>query len=132
MRTKPLFAALSLAMILAGAEARAAFTYSVTPVTTSTNFGAGSNLTISAANGGVTSAVLSGTQIINLAQVTQTSTTVQPATDTAIIALPPLVITITNVGSGTSGNFTLSGQINVTRSDTTAPRAFCRTRRTAR
>ena len=45
MKVKSLFAALSLALFMAGADARASFTYSVAPVTTSTNFGAGSNST---------------------------------------------------------------------------------------
>jgi|SwirhisoilCB1_FD_contig_41_11280520_length_1133_multi_5_in_0_out_0_1 hypothetical protein len=119
----PKMRTIAAAMVLAAAytagDARASFTYSVAPVTTSTNFGAGSNLTVSAFNGGATSGVLIGTQGINVAQITQTSTTVQPATDTANIALAPLVITINNQNGGGSGAFTVNGTIVVTRSDTT-------------
>lgn len=128
MKVKTLFAALSLVLAMAGVDARAAFTYSVAPASTSTDFGPGntSNLTVSAANGGATSGLLAGTQIINIAQVLQTSTRVSPPdpTDTAIIAFAPLVITITNMPSGISGAFTLSGQINVTRSDTQGAASF--------
>lgn len=95
--------------------AHAAFTYNVSPLTTSTNFGAGSNLTLSAAFNGAISSPLAGTQIINLAQVTQTSTTVSPATDTATIPFS-LITTITNAGG--SAPITMTGTLNVLRSDT--------------
>ncbi|WP_157898732.1 PEP-CTERM sorting domain-containing protein [Luteitalea pratensis] len=50
--------------------------------------------------------------------ILQTSTTVQPATDTVNIPLAPLVITITNQNGGGSGAFVVNGNIAVTRSDT--------------
>jgi hypothetical protein len=107
--------ALATAALGASNSAHASFVYSVTPVTTSTNFGAGSNLTVTSYNNGAVSPPLSGTENINLAQITQTSTTIPPATDTAIIPLAPLLVTITNGGSSA---FTVSGNLNVTRSDT--------------
>jgi PEP-CTERM motif len=118
IKIRTLLAAAAVLATWAVDDARASFTYSVAPVTTSTNFGAGSNLTVTAFNNGATSGVLSGTQNINVAQITQTSTTAPPATDTASIPLAPLVITINNQNGGGSGAFTVNGGINVTRSDT--------------
>ena len=109
------------AVLAAGAvgDARAGYTYMVAPVTTSTNFGTGSNLTVTAFNNGAVSGILSGDQTLNLAQITQTSTTVSPSTDTGSIPLAPLLVTINNVNGGGSGAFTINGTFNITRSDTT-------------
>jgi hypothetical protein len=113
-----LAATASLTLLAACAPAaHASFTYSVAPVTISTNFGAGSNLTVTAAFNGAASSVLSGDQIINLAQITQNSTTVPPATDAAVIPLS-LTVSIFNQNGFGAGNFAFSGNINVTRSDT--------------
>jgi len=111
--------ALALVAVLgfAGQAANASFVYTVAPVSISTNFGAGSNLTLSAYNGGITSPTLSGNQIINLAQITQTSITVPPATDLASIPIS-LAVTIANQNGGGTSNFTVQGNFNVTRSDT--------------
>jgi len=111
-----LAAVLALAAMTAVNEAKAAFTYSVAPVNTVTAFGAGSSMTVSAFNGGAPSGNLSGNQIINLAQITQASTTAPPATDTSPGIPVNLVVTITNVGG--SSAFTVTGNIVVTRSDT--------------
>ena len=111
-----LAAVLALAAMTAVNEAKAAFTYSVAPVNTVTAFGAGSSMTVSAFNGGAPSGNLSGNQIINLAQITQTSTTVPPATDTSPGI--PVLLTVTITNGGGSSAFTVSGNIVVTRSDT--------------
>jgi hypothetical protein len=115
MRT--FFATMALISSCVVGDARAAFTYSVAPVTTSTNFGSGSNLTVTAFNNGATSGVMTGSSGINVGQITQTSTTVAPATDTANIPLAPLIITINNQNGGGSGAFTVNGTFVVTRSD---------------
>jgi hypothetical protein len=112
------FAVLALAALSAVNEARASFTYSVAPVNTVTPFGAGSTLTVAAFNGGVASGTLSGIQNINLAQITQTSTTVPPATDTSPGIPVVLTVTINNLNGGGSSNFVVSGNIVITRSDT--------------
>jgi len=110
--------ALALAAVLgfAGQSASAAFTYSLSPTSINVGF-SNSSLSIAAYNGGITSPTLSGTQIINLAQITQTSATVPPATDSAIIPFT-FSININNLNGGGSAPFTLTGNINVTRSDT--------------
>ena len=115
---RSMLAALALVSMASFSDAQASFTYSVAPNSTVNTFG-GSSLTILAFNAGGNSAVLAGTQGINVAQISQTSTTVQPSTDTATISLPPLVVTINNQNGGGSGTFTVNGMINVTRSDTT-------------
>ena len=116
-RSSLILAALSLAVL--APTAHASFIYTVAPVTVSTNFGNGSNLTFIAANNGAASGILSGSQSILLGAVTQSSTTVQPSTDTGSIPLAPLVITINNQNGGGSGAFTVNGFFAVTRSDTT-------------
>ncbi len=118
-RFRTIFAILALGSTAWTSDARATFMYEVAPVTSTTDFGAGSALTVSAFNGGSYSGSLSGTQIINVAQITQTSTTVQPSTDTGSIALAPLIVTIDNLNGGGTGSFTVNGTIIVTRSDTT-------------
>ena len=100
LKMRTFFATMALVSSCVVGDARAAFTYSVAPVTTSTNFGVGSNLTVTAFNNGATSGVLTGSSGINVGQITQTSTTVFPATDTAKIPLAPLVITINNQNGG--------------------------------
>lgn len=112
------FAVLALAALSAVNEARASFTYSVAPINTITPFGAGSTMTVAAFNGGGVSGTLSGVQIINLAQITQSSTTVPPATDTSLGIPVNLTVTINNLNGGGSSNFVVSGNIVVTRSDT--------------
>jgi hypothetical protein len=97
--------------------ARASFTYSVSPVSLSTNFGAGSNLTINAFNNGGPSPFLDGSQDVLLVHVTNTSTTVAPPTDTASVS-GSVTVTINNLNGGGSGSFVVAGTIVVTRSDT--------------
>ena len=82
-KMRRLLAGAAVALACWAGDARANFNYSVAPVTTSTNFGSGSNLTVTGFNNGAASAGLVGTQTINLAQVTQTSTTAALATDSA-------------------------------------------------
>lgn len=115
-RSKSLLAALSLALLVVAGEAKAAFTYSVAPAVTTTNFGSSSYTLTSAFVAPTTSQVLSGNQIINLVQATQTSTQAPPATNTTSIAVS-IVTTINSQGDG-SGTITLNGTINITRSDT--------------
>jgi len=117
MKMRTVLATLVLVSAYAAGEARASFTYSVAPATTSYNFG-GSTLTVGAFNGGAVSPLLSGTQGINVAQISQSSTTAPPATDAGSFALPPLVVTINNQNGGGTGTFTVNGTIVVTRSDT--------------
>src|SRR5206468_843813 len=88
------------------------------PVLTNTSFGVGSNLTVTAANNGANSGVLSGSQSLLFGTVTQSSTTVQPSTDLGNIPLAPLVITIINQNGGGNGAFVVNGTFVVTRSDT--------------
>jgi len=109
-------AVLSLAVL--APAARASFIYTVAPVITNTNFGVGSNLTVTAANNGANSGVLSGSQSLLFGTITQSSTTVQPSTDLGNIPLAPLVITINNQNGGGSGAFVVNGTFVVTRSDT--------------
>ena len=113
------------AMLAAGAmgEARAAFTYSVAPSSTITNFGL-STMTVAAFNNGAASSTLVGTQAINVAQITQTSTQSPATTDMTSIALPPLIITVNNLNGGGSGTFTVNGTITVTRSDSGGAASF--------
>ena len=118
IKMRSILAALVLFSAAAVSDARASFTYSVAPASTTYNFG-GSSLVVAAFNGGATSTILSGTQSINAAQITQTSTTVSPATDTGSFGLPPLILTVNNLNGGGSGTFTVNGTIVVTRSDTT-------------
>src|SRR5258708_12184525 len=94
MRT--FFATMALVSSCVVGDARASFTYSVAPVTTSTNFGAGSNLTVTAFGNGAASGVMTGSSGINVGQITQTSTTVAPATATPNLPLAPPVLTINN------------------------------------
>jgi len=119
IKLKSLFAALSVALLLAASDARAAFTYSVSPATITTTFGTGSTstYTVSAAfPTPTTSSVLAGPQIINLVQTTQFTTRTPPATDTTSFPIS-LVVTINNTTDG-SGSFTVAGTIGVQRSDT--------------
>ena len=95
IKMRSILAALVLVSAAAVSDARASFTYSVAPASTTYTFG-GSTLIVAAFNNGVASPVLAGNQSINAAQITQTSTTVAPATDTGSFGLPPLVITINN------------------------------------
>jgi hypothetical protein len=95
-------------------NARASFVYSVAPVTTSTNFGAGSNLTVSAPFGGGNSGVMAGIQTISLGQVTASTTTAPPASDSGNIPLAPLVVKIINQNGGGQGSFIVNGTFNVT------------------
>jgi len=124
---KTFFALLSVALLLAASDARAAFTYSVAPATTTTMFGVGgtsSTYTVTSAFvAPTTSSVLSGSQGINLVQTTQTSSHVgvspfNPPTNSDAATIPvSLVVTINNTTDG-SGTITVAGNINVTRSDT--------------
>jgi hypothetical protein len=106
------------AALCLGNAAQAAFTYSVTPASGDFTFGPGgsSTLTVAGAFAGVTSPTLAGTQIINLAQITQTSTRVAPPTDTAPDLLNSLTVTISN--SGGSKIVGVNGSFEITRSDT--------------
>ena len=118
IKMRSILAALVLVSAAAVSDARASFTYSVAPASTTNNFG-GSSLTVAAFNGGAASGTLAGVQSINVAKISQTSTTVSPATDTGSFGLPPLIITVNNLNGGGSGTFTVNGTIVVTRSDTT-------------
>jgi len=116
IRSKSLFAALSLAVLLATAEAKANFTYSVAPATSTTNFGSSTYTITPGFPTPTVSPVLGGTQIINLVQTSQTSNRTS-GTDTTVIPVS-IATTINSVGDG-SGTITLTGNISVTRSDTT-------------
>jgi len=118
-RGKALFAALSVALLLAASDARASFTYSDTSVPTTLTFGP-SNTSTYTVTPAALSATLAGTQIINIAQMSQTSTQTSPPnpTDTTSFTLT-LTTTINNQNGGGSGTITLIGTINITRSDTT-------------
>jgi hypothetical protein len=126
-KTKSFFAVLSVALLLAASDARAAFTYS-TAVTTgnagspptvttapgvvnSRNFGLSSYLL----NGQTSTGVLTGTQGINIVQTSQVSTQSPATTDTTSFPVS-LAVTITNTTDG-SGVITVAGVINVSRSD---------------
>jgi hypothetical protein len=109
-------AALAVALALvAASDARANYDYSVT-VTPVTYTVGGTTITLT----GRTSNFLSGTNIVTLANITETSTTVSPATDT-VNDRYTLDVVITNPSlSGTSGTFTvtgaLTGSVNATSS----------------
>jgi len=129
-RTKSLFAALSVALLLAAGDARAAFTYSVavttTPVAPATGGGttpanAFNTIVFGQSNyimsGQTSTGTLTGLQTINLVQANQNSTRPgpPPATDTTTIPTS-LAVTINSVGNG-SGVITVAGTLNITRSD---------------
>lgn len=112
--------ALAAAVGLVPQLAEASFTYSVSLLTTNPSFGSGSSLIVSAYNSGITSPTFSDEQYINLAQVTLSTTTAPPATDTAT-RFVSLTTTVNNLNgsSGTlTGTIAFSGTINVTRCDT--------------
>ena len=104
----------ALAVLAMGTSSvQAAFTYAVT-VNGAQPFVFGqSTMTLTGAS---SSSTLSGTQIINLAQVNQTSTAPSTATNTANVPVN-LTVAVTNTNSATTGSFNVLGTINVTRSD---------------
>jgi hypothetical protein len=103
------------AMVFAGSTAQAGFTYTSAPTPITTVFG-GSTATL----GGVSSvSTLSIPTFINIADVSLTSTTVQPNTDLTTINFSD-PISITNVptpGTTATGIITVTGTLTFTRSD---------------
>ncbi|MFO0952671.1 MAG: hypothetical protein U0835_16295 [Isosphaeraceae bacterium] len=73
IRAKTILTALALVALTAAGDARAAFTYSVAPLSTTTAIGSSglSSMTVAAANNGLLSNTLSGTQIISIAQINE-------------------------------------------------------------
>jgi hypothetical protein len=113
---KSIVTALSIALLLAASDARASFTYSVTATPLTQPFGTSSVYTITPSfPPPATSTPLSGTQLINLVQTSQTTGTVI-GTDTTTIPVS-ITTTINNLNGGGSGNIVVAGNINVTRSD---------------
>jgi hypothetical protein len=125
IKPRSFFAVLSVALLLAAGDARAAFTYATTATTTPTPPATGTAGTVTF--GQSTYAVnpqsqapvppFTGSQIINIAQPVQTSTRTV-GTDTTSFTTN-LAVTITNVPSGLSNTINVTGRIDVTRSDTT-------------
>src|SRR4051812_42235343 len=106
-----------LAVALVAGEARAAFDYSTVinpPPGGSANFGTGSSITF----GPVTKTNLTGTQNINIANVTITSTTVAPPTDSGNIPFTDTITITDPTGGATNGTITVTGAIDITRPDT--------------
>jgi len=143
IRFRSFFAVLSVALLLAASDARAAFTYSVAvttspggpapaqPATTGGTTAAGvfNNTTFGSSTyfilGQTSPGTLTGSQGINLVQTSQTSNRVgspnfnTPPTNTDGTNFNvSMAVLITNQPSGASGTITLSGLLTVTRSDT--------------
>jgi len=121
-KTKSFFAVLSVALLLAASDARAAFTYSVavtTPAGGTTAALATNTTTFGQSNyaivGQTSPSSLSGDQNINLVQAFQGSSRTV-GTDTTTITPVTLAVSVTNAGG--TGVFTLSTSIAITRSDT--------------
>jgi len=120
IRSKSLFAAASLALLLLAGNAQASFNYSVTATPSPVSFGAGNTSTYTTTpsfTSGSPSGTLGGNQSINLVQTTQSSTR-NPGTDTTSFQLT-IVTTINNLNGGGSSTITLVGTLAVQRSDTT-------------
>ncbi len=103
-------------LLIAGAEARAGFSYSSSSNPASVTFG-GSTIGL----GTVTSAsTLSTPTLVNLLNISDTTTTTPPGTDSTSIAFTDTVA-ITNIpppGTTAAGSLTFSGILSFTRSDT--------------
>jgi len=110
----------TLAVVVASllaTEARANFDYTTVinpPAGGTATFGTSSSVVF----GNVSKTNLNGSQNINIADVSILSTKLAPPTDSGSVAFTDTITITDPSGGGTTGTFTVSGTLNVTRADT--------------